>query len=257
MSEGIERGAERTPSLGRRLRPIGIGGLAAVVLVILALGTASAAPALTTATATKSLAPYPGSGLGGFENFAEGCGSTAAVSSLPIFNTSNGIGTLSAKATSKNCGSAASNRSLELSVVYVSPSFSTTTGSHNITADWLVTFIAKLAATGTTGHPATGIFEVSALSLLVDETNDSTIKTSSALVAFNEITTGTYSHTFSKVAAKLSTVATLKKTQKYDYELEVLVLLGTSVAPGGTSASASVTMSGGANGATLKSVTVT
>ncbi len=226
------------------------------MLVVLVLGTAAAAPAVTTAATTKYAAPYAGVGLGDVANFATGCGSTAAVSTLPFFNATSGVGSLAGKVTSKNCGTVASNRSLELSVEYVSPDFTTTTGSHNVTATWSLTFSAKLAATGTTSDPALAVVEVVLYSSLDDQTNESTIGVVPAAPLVKEITTGTYSHTFSKETEKLSIVHALKKGQSYDFQLEVLVLLATSVAPGGTSASASITMSGGSDGATLKSVTV-
>jgi hypothetical protein len=256
MSESVREGAERMRSVGQRLRPIGIGGLAAVVLVVLVLGTASAAPAVAAATSIKDVAPYAGFAFGSFENFAGGCGSTVAVSALPFFNTSSGVGTFAAKATSKNCGSTWSNRSLALTVEYVSPTFTTTTGSHNITADWVLTFVAKLAASGTVVDAPLAVFDIFTVTYLVDQTNDSSFPQVSALVAFNEITSGSYSHTFSKVAAKPSLVAHLKATHTYELELEVYALVGTGVPVGGTSASASISMSGGAQGATLKSVTI-
>lgn len=256
MSEGDQRGAERGRSLARQLRPAGIGGLAAVLLVVLVMGTASAAPAVTTATTTKDVAPYAGIGLGTFGNYASGCGSTAAVSTLPFFNTTNGVGKLAAKTTSKNCGTVASNRTIQVSVEYVSPEFTTTTGSHNVTATWSLTFTGKLAATGTTSDPSLAVLEVLVYTFLDDTSNSTTLGTVAAAPAAKEITSGTYSHTFSKVTEKVSLVRSLVKGQSYEFAVEVLVLLSTSVAPGGTSASASVTMAGGSDGATLKSVTV-
>jgi hypothetical protein len=256
MSEGVPAGAARVRSVARRLRPIGIGGLAAVVLVVLVMGTAAAAPAITAGTTTKYVAPYTGLGFGGLANLESGCGSTAAVSALPTFNTTNGVGTFAAKTTSKNCGTTPSNRTLELTLEYIGPAFTTTSGSHNVTPAWVLTFSAKLAASGATGKLAESIFEVLATTFLEDTTNGTNVRIATLVPAYDEITTGSYSHTFSKLSAKPSAVATLKKGHDYEFQVEIVVILGTEVAPGATSASASVTMSGGSDGAKLASVTV-
>lgn len=252
MSEGAQGGEGRIRSVGRRLRPVGIGGLAAAVLVVLVMGTAAAAPAVMTAVTTKYVAPYAGGGIGDLENYATGCGSSASVSKLPDFNATSGLGTVAAKVASKNCGTTPSNRTLLMTLVYVAPTFTTTAGSHNLTENWVLTFTAKLAATGTTSHPASAFFEVIAFEEFLDLSNSTSVGSAAALAATQEITTGSYSHTFTKVSVKTSVVASLKKSTNYDYDAEVEVFLVSSVASGGTSASASVTMSNGAN---LKSVT--
>lgn len=256
MSEGTQGGAERIRSVGRRLRPVGIGGLVAVVLVVLVLGTASAAPAITLATKTTYAAPYTGNGFGAFANYASGCGSTAAVAVLPFFNTTSGVGTGDAKSTSSNCGTTPSNRSVELFIEYVSPTLVWAGGNINVTATWLLHFGAKLAATGSTSHPATALFEVIAQASLYDATNGSTVKEAASSGAFNEISSGTYAHTYSKLTVKTSLVTALKKGQSYEFDLEIFIITDTSVAPGGTSASSTVTMAGGSDGATLNTVTV-
>jgi hypothetical protein len=256
MSEGTQGSAERIRSVGRRLRPVGIGGLVAVVMVVLVMGTASAAPAIAVATKTTYAAPYTGNGFGGFGNYAQGCGTTAAVSALPFFNTTSGVGTAAAKVTSSNCGSIPSNRSVEVTTEYVSPSLTWTGGTLNVTSNWVLDFSAKLAASGTTSHPAMAIFEVLVQGSLYDETNGTTVKLATNLAAFDQIASGSYAHTFAKLAQKLSLVTTLKKGQTYEFDLSIFSLMDTSVAPGGTSASAAVTMSGGSFGATLKSVIV-
>jgi hypothetical protein len=252
MSEGSEGRTKRTGSIWRRAVPLGVGGLAAVALVVVMMGTASAAPVVgTTATVTYK-SPYSGNAFGFAGSEPLGCGSSATVTIFPSFNLTNGLATGSGKASSKSCGAGNSSEGLEMGAEYLGPEFTTTSGSHNVSAIWSADFSVNLASTGTASHGAQAGFEVFAFESVNDVTNGTTHTSLGSFAVFDEITSGTYSHTY-KVSVKSWVVSTFKASHTYSFEVELETYVFSNVAPGGGTASASLTEKAGC---VLKSVAV-
>jgi len=247
--------AQRVQHGWRRGRTIGLGAAGAVLAIALMVGSAAAAPATSSAD-TKYVAPYTGTAGGVVGLGHQGCRTTAVASVLPFFNLTTGVGKESAKVTAASCGSANSTVALDMIVDFLSPEFSTTTGAHNLTATWTLHFTEALVATpGSTKQHALAFVLVGAASIITDLTNGTDFLSSNAPQIEKEISTGSYSHTYTGLKGVSWVDATLKKSHVYEFSVEIEVDLEVSVTSGTTSASASVNMGSGAYHATLDSVT--
>ncbi len=241
----------------RQWRPLsryGLGAVVAVAAVALMVGSASASPAAL-ATTTKYTAPYPGYGFSGVDLLPAGCGQTASVSVLPQINLTTGKAIADAKDSSRSCGTANSSVELVLYADYESGEFTTTAGVHNLTATWSITLKINLTAkSGGTGQLAESFFAADAATYIYDETNSTEFGSTTPAVLDNFIESGSYSHTYSSVKAQSWVDAKLVKSHTYAFGVDLIIYIATAVTPGKSTATASLTMSGGKDGATLKSI---
>ena len=239
---------------------VGFTTIVAALVLVVVLGTAAAAPLAKPAKVTYK-APFEGTELGVVGVEQAGCDNGASSSVLPSFNLTTGVARESGKDWAKSCGSSNSTVDVGLIANYYGTSFTTSTGSHNLTATWILHLNVSLAATSTALRQlAYASVSVEVTTLVEDETNG-TVYSSGATVAIDHLLGAdegalTYAHTFSKVVAAASVVANLVKGHTYDLTAEVEVLLETLSMPGSNSATASANMGTGSYGATLRSVTL-
>ncbi len=252
--------SERARDRIRSWRPVtryGLGVAVAVAAVALMVGSAAAAPSALAAT-TKYTAPYTGYGFGGVDLLPIGCGQTASASVLPQFNLTTGKAVADAKDSSKSCGSANSSVEIVLYAEYGSNDFKTSSGVHNLTATWSLTLKVNLTAkSGGSGQVAESFFAADAETYIFDETNSTEFSSTTPAVLDDFIESGSYSHTYSSVKAQSWVDAKLVKSHTYAIGVDLIIYIATGVTPGKSTATASLTMSGGKDAATLKSITLT
>ena len=235
---------------------IGLGISAAVALVVLLVGNAAAAPVTAKKTSVTDEAPYSGSEYTVLIIEPSGCGTGVSLPVLPYFDLSTGIALESVGATAVSCGSANSTVYAESAAGLVSTSFKAKAGTDTVTSSWLLSFSVDLVATHGTGTEAAHAeFAVFLEFELLDVTTNSVIYQSNYPELYDEITTGTYTHTYTDIPETVDIYSSLVKGQMYEYEAVALAAVLVFVTPGSDSASASVTMGSGAEGATLSSLT--
>ncbi len=241
----------------RRWRPVsryGVAAAVAVAAVALMVGSASASPSALAAT-TKYTAPYTGESYSGLELDQQGCGQTATASVLPFLNLTSGKVTADAKTTSKSCGTTNSTVEIILYSDYESASFTGTAGSHNLTAIYSLSLKVNLTAKpGGTGQVAYGYIAVAVGTSIFDETNQTTFSSDNGfqIEAYEE--SGSYLHTYSALKAESWVEAKLVKSHSYVLGVDLVIYLFSGVTPGTSKASATLTMAGGKDAATLKSI---
>jgi hypothetical protein len=234
---------------------MGVGAVAAVAVIVLLVGSASAAPTTLPRATTTYKAPYSGTGDGGLGIIHSGCGNTASSSVLPGFNLTTGIATFAGKAGDSSCGSVNSTVGFFLEAGFLSDSFTTTAGTHNLSAKWSLTFSESLAATPGGAHPGALASVYVLLALVVDDLTNGTSTVSSSFLTSHEVVTGTYSHNYSKLAGTPYYDRAYVKGHTYDFQVEIEIEIAVEVGVGSNKASASVSMGTGSQGATLSSVT--
>ena len=245
---------ESPGSRGRYRTSLGIG--AAVFLVTLLVGGASAAPAPPSVSSVIHHAPYTGTLDDTFIGEPTGCGISANFPVLPFFNLTMGEGLESVKATAHSCGSANSTVYLQSATGFTSTAFTTTTGIHHLTSNWVLNFSASLSAKpGGGGQEARANFAVYLEFELVDKTSSATFYQSNFPELFAIATSGGFSQSYPQVHDTVYLNASLVKGHSYVYEVEALVAVEVFVTHGTSSASATVNMGSGGRGALLPSVT--
>jgi hypothetical protein len=234
---------------------VGAGVAGTFVLVVLLVGTTSAVPLTTAATASTVGAPYSGTVETGFLGNPLGCGIGADFPVLPFFNLTSGQALASVKATAHSCGSTNASVYLQSNAGFTSASYKTTTGVHHLAAHWLLTFSVSLSAKpGTAGHAVRAQFAVYFQFELFDRTTGLTYYQGNYPEIYDTVTSGTYSHTYTKLSESVFLNATLIKGDSYEFEAQAVIAVESFVGPGTGTASASVTMGSGADQALLSSV---
>jgi hypothetical protein len=185
-----------------------------------------------------------------------GCGTSASSSALPNFNLTTGVGTAAGKVSAASCGSTngtvGESIDLELGDLPIDP----TTGAHNFSSTWSLHYTVKLAATaGKKGQMALAEVVGYASTFIEDETNDTTFFSAVSPFLVKEITTSTYSHTVSKEKTTSWVDAHLKASHTYLFVVELEFSIVVTACITKCTASASLAMATGADGATLESVT--
>lgn len=236
--------------------PVTTTAIAAIAIAMVFVGNAAASPIVVAKGSTKYAAPYSGTGIGLVGLLTTGCGTTASAAVLPGFNLTSGIGIASVKVGAHGCGGANSSEDSVIELGLLGPKFTTTSATHNLTANWTLHFTESLAATPGGSKPvALAECEVTAYTEILDTTNGSSFFALHDPVGFQEITTGNYSHTYSSVKLVAWFDGKLVKGHDYEFEVEIQVDLATLAGVGKNSASAAVNIGSGSNSATLTSVT--
>jgi len=229
-----------------------------VSLVVLLIGTASAAPVTGLRATTTYAPPYSGTPGATFIGLATGCGSTGSIVVFPSFNLTSGKGLGSTKVSASSCGATNSSMQIELSAGFNSTSFTTTSGLHRFVAHWTLTFVVKLAASaGSSTQFAEAVFFVAEGIGIHDNTNGTTFVGATSKLLYDAITSGTYTHTYSKIKETSWNNATLVKGHSYSMQLGLDIVTVAGVTAGKSTASASVAMAGGSDDFLLTSVTMT
>jgi hypothetical protein len=258
------RGKEtrRMGTLPKWHRRIGASvGLAAVIgVALLFVGSVAAAPVTTAAASVTYRAPYSGtedsnefgllSGTGG-----PICGVTESFPLAPFFNLTTGLASESVKATARSCGPGTSFASPEAMAGFVSANFTATSGAHHIKATWFLDLWVKLLATpGSPSQTADASFIITTQLYLIDLTNGSLFNSANSPYFTYGITSGAYSHHYSKIVLPLYLNATLVKTHLYEFGVFEYLNVYASVSPGVNSAYALANMGSGGRDAFLASV---
>jgi hypothetical protein len=229
----------------------------AVAAVTLLVGTASAAPASGLHASVTYSPPYSGTPGAAITGGSVGCGGSGSILLFPSFNLTTGKGVQSAKASAKSCGSIGSSVDLTLSTGFNSSNFTTTSGLHRIVAHWTLTFSVSLAAkAGSASQGADAVFYVGEGVSVYDATNHTLIAGAPTKVVTDLISSGTYSHTYSKVRMTSWNNATLVKGHVYTLQIGLEIVVAASVSSGSSTASAQLSMGGGSKGFLITSVTM-
>jgi len=238
----------------------GVWAVAAVVVALLFVASASASPLAGAARSFTDKPPYAGvensnefgllSGSGG-----PICGVTEKFPVSPYFNLTTGHANLSVKATAVSCGPGTSFASPEEDAGFGSANFTTTSGTHDIKVTWDFDFTVRLLATpGGPSQSALAYAEITTQLYLIDVTNGSFFSQDNSPYSLYEITSGTYDHTFHRVIQTLYLNATLAKGDEYSLSTYVYLNAYASVSPGASSASAWANMGSGGRSAFLPSL---
>ncbi len=258
-AEGIERDLG-TRWRGRRRATVTLatGGAGALTLLLLVSGTSLGASAASHPSHFHLVAPYSGEGYGEVGVFNSGCRLTDSTPVDPVVNSSSGWAEMSGKVTAGSCG--ASNSSTEVTLfggLDSNATFQTTNGVHTLTSRWVIDLSTHLTASpGGPTQNATAELIVYPYMYLADLTSGAVYMGSQPFAIYENVSSGSFAHTFAHVHTSSSIVTTFVRSHTYEFGVGIEVELVASVTPGTSSASASVNMATGARGAELLSVTL-
>jgi len=239
---------------------VSLGLAAAIGVALLFVGSVAAAPVATAAASVTYRAPYSGTEASNEFGLLSGsggpiCGVAEYFPLAPFFYLYAGVANESVKATAQSCGPGTSFASPEAMAGFDSANFTTTSGTHHIKATWNFDLSVKLVATpGSPSQTANAYFFLSTQAYLIDLTNGSLFNQDNSPYFTHEITSGTYSHHFSKIVLSTYVNATLVKTHSYELGVFEYLNVYASVSPGASSAYAFVNMGSGGRSAALVSV---
>ena len=234
----------------------GLGIAAAMVVVLLFVGSAAAAPAISAASTVTYKAPYSGAAYGTINDYSTGCGVAMSAPVLPVMNLTSGYAFESVKASARSCGGQNGTGNVQAVESFFSSTFNATTkGLHRWTSEWVANFSVKLKATpGGPTQPAMAGFAVNANFQLIDTTNGSEFFPSTVPIVELYISTGTYSHSYAHLHQVVQLNVTLAKGHTYLFIAEMSIYVYVAVSPGASTASASVNMGSNGRNAFLESV---
>lgn len=227
--------------------------MAAVGIALLFVGSTAAATPDHVQADKKYVAPFSGTPVNNFNGFGSGCG-TSGFSLFPVFNLTTGYANESIKGNVRSCGNVNSTAWLETTAGFMSVPFATTTGTHNIWANWTVDLSMKLVATpGSVTQGAVAYANEEVFVYLMDLTNNTAFYPTFEPAAYEYITSGIYSHVY-KLHESDSLSAPLNGSHSYQFVTEVICYGGVTVTPGTSTASFSLNMSTGGKSGLLRSV---
>ena len=201
----------------------GAGILAAIGVALLFAGSAAAAPAVLAAGKVTDTAPYTGEEFGAAFLDESGCGVTGAIVVAPYFNLTTGQSYASLNLSATACGTPSSEGDMDEESGFVLAAFTGVGGSYHVKATWELNLSVSLAAKPGSSSSAAAFYSVEPIVAVFDETNGSFLGPSTHAELFHEITSGTYSHTYSKLKVTQYSNQTLKKSNSYEIETYVLV----------------------------------
>lgn len=253
----MARLAVGTGSNGRRASRAlagALGGIGAVFVVLLMVGSATAAPVSSPpGTATP---PYKGIPLETLTTSLVGCGKVS-IPVPPVFNTTTGRSHQSVRISLTSClglnGTVAAESVAGLESL---PIAKMSNGSHMLTEHWTLNYRAYLAATpGGTKERAFAEAEIEVQAVVFDATLDEDIGgTSQMYYVQHNITHGVYYHNVTNGAITTWTNVSLNSSHVYQLVAVIGGIELAEVGPGTSTAVVSLNLGPGGNGTRLDSV---
>jgi hypothetical protein len=250
------QGSESSRRRGPRLLFGGLSAFVATAIVLLLVGSAAASPALVGSPPGTATPPYRGIPYEVLTTTLDGCGKFS-IPVYPVFNTTTGRSHQSAKISLTSClgtnGSAAAEIAAGIESLPVS---NMSSGHHNLTAHWSLSYMVHLAATrGGTTQVAFAEYELEVGAEIVDMNSGGDLGGQSHDLFIQHNTThGSYYQNVTDRAITTWFNVTLNRTHVYELFLLVAGVELVEVGPGTSTAAASLNLGPGPNGTRLNSV---
>ncbi|MCI4327510.1 MAG: hypothetical protein L3K16_07770 [Thermoplasmata archaeon] len=228
----------------------------AVALVVLSVGTAAASPAPVGSPPGTATPPYRAIPYEVFTSALDGCGKVS-IPVYPVFNTTTGRSHQSAKISLTSClgtnGTAAAEFAAGLESL---PLTNMSSGHHNLTAHWSLSYKVHLAATrGSPTQTALAEYELEVGAEVVDTTTGGNLGGAShVFFVEHNLTHGSYYRNVTDRAVTTWFNVTLNQSHAYELFLIVVGIELIEVGPGTSTATVSVNLGPGLNGTRLDSV---
>jgi hypothetical protein len=241
---------------GLRALAGGLSVATAVAVVVLLVGSASASPGPTASPPGTATPPYAGLPVEELTTELVGCGKVS-IPVYPVFNTSTGRSHQSVKISLTSClatnGTAAAETVAGIESLPIS---NMSTGHHNLTAHWSLSYMVHLAATrGGPKQVALAEYQLELAAVVYDATAGTDLGGASHdFLAQLNITHGSYYHNVTNRAVMTYFNVSLNRSHVYELFLLVAGVELAEVGPGTSTASVSLNLGPGPNGTRLESV---
>jgi hypothetical protein len=233
-----------------------VSAFVATAVVLLLVGTAAASPAPIASPPGTATPPYRGLPYEALTTTLEGCGKVS-VPVYPVFNTTTGRSHQSAKISLTSCLGTNGTAAAEIAAGIESlPISNMSSGHHNLTAHWSLSYMAHLAATrGATTQMAFAEYELEVGAEILDMTSGGDLGGQSHVYFVqHNITHGNYYQNLTDRAITTWFNVTLNRTHVYELFLLVAGVELVEVGPGTSTAAVSLNLGPGPNGTRLNSV---
>jgi hypothetical protein len=255
MRQSVLR-SESSRRRGPRALVGGLGVFATLAIVILSVATATAAPAPVGSPPGTATPPFHAIPYEVLTTTLDGCGKVA-IPVYPVFNTTTGRSHQSAKISLTSCLGTNGTAAAEIGAGIESlPISNMSSGHHNLTAHWTLSYTVHLAATrGSTTQMALAEYELEVGAEIVDTTAGGDLGGAShVFFAQHNITHGNYYQNVTDRAVSTWFNVTLNQSHVYELFLIVAGVELVEVGPGTTTAAVSLNLGPGPNGTRLDSV---
>lgn len=227
-------------------------GLIGLLLVPSGLG-------LSPAVRTVTKAPFTGSAISSVSVNTNGCGASAVVAKLPVFNLTTGRLGAAGRSSVAGCGAStfAPFASTAMRAGLDGSSFTVTGGSHAVWVNWSLAWTTNLSAmAGNASQSASSFASVGVFAFLYDSTNGSTLPASNSFSSSLGTASGAVNrHWFANVSFVIR--AMLATGHTYVVVSIVQITETTILSVGGTGTAAGrISLSGPGNHARLRAITL-